>query len=53
MHARYWCEGSKAKALQLVMATIERYGLKDQVVEQLGAKKNQVNNEIMATHIAH
>ena len=36
---RYWCQGSEEKALQLVIAQINKLEVRDRVVDALGLKQ--------------
>jgi hypothetical protein len=38
---KYWCEGSQEKLLQLIMAQIETFGLREEVSGQLGLTLNK------------
>ena len=45
---KYWCEGSQEKALQLVLAQIRHFELKDRVVDSLGLEVNDTTNYILS-----
>ena len=44
---KYWCQGSKAKLLQLILAVIQRHDLKEQVLLELCGTSDATNTYIV------
>ena len=46
---KYWCEGSEEKLLQLVMAQINQFELREEVADQLGVTLSKEEQKVAET----